>query len=87
MLILLDLGCCLGQDLRRLVFDGVPSDHLVGVDLHPEFIEQGWELFGDRETLKAKFVTANVLDDIPGSPLHKLHGSIDMVHIASFLHL
>lgn len=84
---LLDLGCCLAQDLRRLVFDGVPSERLIGVDLHPEFIEQGYELFRDRETLKAKFITANVLDESTENPLGKLNNSIDMVHVASFLHL
>jgi SAM-dependent methyltransferase len=84
---LLDLGCCLGQDLRRLVFDGVPSDRLVGVDVHPEFFEQGYKLFRDRETLQAKFITADVLDDSPENPLGKLQKSVDMVHAASFLHL
>ena len=24
---LLDLGCCLGQDIRKLVYDGVPSEN------------------------------------------------------------
>ena len=84
---LLDLGCCLGQDLRRLVFDGVSSDRLVGVDLHPGFVEQGDELFRDRATLKAKFITTDILDDWPENPLSKLNRSIDVVHAASFLHL
>lgn len=29
----LDVGCCLGQDIRKLVADGVPSAHLYGVEL------------------------------------------------------
>jgi SAM-dependent methyltransferase len=84
---LLDLGCCLGQDLRRLVCDGVPAERLIGVDLRPDFIEQGYELFRDRETLSAKFITADMLDDSPENLLRNLHNSVDIVHAASFLHL
>ncbi|EPE24760.1 S-adenosyl-L-methionine-dependent methyltransferase [Glarea lozoyensis ATCC 20868] len=29
----LDVGCFLGQDLRRLVFDGAPSGNLYGIDI------------------------------------------------------
>jgi hypothetical protein len=65
----------------------VPSDRLIGVDRHPEFVEQGYELFRDRETLKAKFTTADVLDESPKASLSKLHNSIDMMHAASFLYL
>lgn len=84
---LLDLGCCLGQDLRRLVCDGVSSERLIGVDLHQEFIEQGYELFRDRQTFLAKFITADMLDDSPENPLRNLYNSVDIVHAASFLHL
>ncbi|KAN0112694.1 hypothetical protein V8E51_005645 [Hyaloscypha variabilis] len=37
----LDLGCCFGQDLRKLAADGAPSGHLYGSDL-PSFLH----LFG-----------------------------------------
>jgi SAM-dependent methyltransferase len=84
---LLDLGCCLGQDLRRLVCDGVSSERLIGVDLHQEFIEQGYELFRDRKTFLAKFITADMLDDSPENPLRNLYNSVDIAHAASFLHL
>jgi hypothetical protein len=37
----LDLGCCLGQEIRKLVFDGAPSVNTYGSDLHGEFISVG----------------------------------------------
>ena len=49
---LLDVGCCFGQDLRRLVVDGAPSENLVGLELKPQFLSLGYDLFADREFLQ-----------------------------------
>jgi SAM-dependent methyltransferase len=82
---LLDLGCCFAQDLRKLVFDGAPSTNLYGAELKREFIELAYEFFGDRKTLEAIFMVADVLD--PGSLLKQLDGKMDIVHAGLFLHL
>jgi len=81
----LDLGCCFGQDLRKLVADGAPSEHLYASDLRPEFFDLGYELFRDKSTLKSKFLVGDVFD--ASSPLSELDGKIDIIYAASFLHL
>ncbi|CAI6332386.1 unnamed protein product [Periconia digitata] len=81
----LDLGCCVGQDIRKLVFDGAPSENTYGADLEPEFLEMGYKLFLDKSTLKTSFLTADLFD--PKSSLRQLDGQIDIVHASAFLHL
>lgn len=49
---LLDLGCCMGQDIRKLVFDGAPAENVSATELEPEFIDLGFELFRDKERLE-----------------------------------
>ncbi|KAL4884599.1 hypothetical protein BJY04DRAFT_215060 [Aspergillus karnatakaensis] len=80
----LDLGCCFGQDIRKLVFDGVPSANLIGVDLHPEFHTLGYELFRDRSTLQAQFIAQSIFDE---DFLPEYHGKIDIMYMGAFLHL
>ncbi|KAF2167894.1 hypothetical protein M409DRAFT_53844 [Zasmidium cellare ATCC 36951] len=58
----LDLGCCFAQDIRSLVFEGAPSDKMTAFDLRREFVDFGYELFRDRESLKAEFVFGDFLD-------------------------
>ncbi|KAI1810400.1 hypothetical protein GGS20DRAFT_567643 [Poronia punctata] len=48
----LDCGTCLGQDLRKLVADGVPPHRVWASDIEPQFIELGFELFQDKEKLQ-----------------------------------
>jgi len=84
--ILLDLGCCFGQELRKLVFDGAPSENLYGSDLRMDFINLGYDLFLDKDKFHAHFIAADILD--PESDLIKrLTGKVDMVYTGSFLHL
>lgn len=59
--VLLDLGCCLAQDLRKLVFDGVPSENLYGLDVEKGFIDLSYDLFNDHTTFKSQFVIADML--------------------------
>ena len=57
----LDLGCCLAQDLRKLVYDGASSENLYGLDVEGRFIELSYELFCDADTLKSQFVVDDLL--------------------------
>jgi SAM-dependent methyltransferase len=84
---LLDVGCCFGQDLRKLVVDGVPSERLVGLELESKFLDLGFELFADREFFKGQMIAGNLFDESPNSPVAALAGSIDIAHAASFFHL
>ena len=81
----LDLGCSLGHELRRLAADGAPSDNMYAADLNAELWDVGYDLFRDRETMKARFIQADVLD--PNTPLRDLKGKIDIVIACLFLHL
>jgi hypothetical protein len=84
---LLDVGCCFGQDLRRLVADGAPSENLVGLDLESQFLVLGYELFADREFFKGQMVAGDIFDESPHGPVALLKGTIDIAHAASFFHL
>lgn len=80
----LDLGCCFGQDIRKLVYNGAPSDNIIGVDLEPHFLKLGYDLFCDRETLKARFYTGDIFDE---NFLGDFRGKVDIIFVGSFLHL
>ncbi|PQE22354.1 methyltransferase domain-containing protein [Rutstroemia sp. NJR-2017a WRK4] len=80
----LDLGCCFGQDIRKLVHDGASSENIVGVDTESRFIDLGYELFRDSGKLKAQF---RVGDVFAPDFLEEFWGKIDIIFIGSFLHL
>ncbi|KAK8063668.1 hypothetical protein PG996_008320 [Apiospora saccharicola] len=84
---LLDLGCCFGQDLRKLAYDagpGTSTRNLIGTDLEPTFLQLGYELFGDRDRLEATFVPGDVFAE---DFLADYRGKVDIVYLGSFLHL
>ncbi|CAI6335482.1 unnamed protein product [Periconia digitata] len=81
----LDIGCCIGQDIRSLVADGAPSENTYGSDMKGDFIDVGYALFRDRATLKTTFIEADIFD--ADSELNSLEGTVDIVHAASFFHL
>ncbi|KAI1081457.1 hypothetical protein F5B20DRAFT_536130 [Whalleya microplaca] len=85
----LDVGCCFGQDLRQLVQDGIPSERLIGLDVAGNLIELGYEFFLDRETLRSRFVIADVLKGTAqGQVWTELEErGIDVMHCSAFLHL
>ncbi|KAI0450222.1 hypothetical protein F5B21DRAFT_491663 [Xylaria acuta] len=58
---LLDVGCCVGQVLRKLAFDGVDSRRLYGTDVEPRFLDIGYDLFRDRYKFKGRFVIGDIL--------------------------
>lgn len=80
---LLDMGCCFGQDIRKLVYEGVPAEQLTGTELEPVFVDLGYELFRDKDTLSAKFVVG----DIFANGAYGLEdGTFDFIHTGSFFH-
>jgi hypothetical protein len=81
----LDLGCCLGQEIRQLVFDGAPSANTYGSDLWGGFFPVAYELFKDEDRLETTFIAADVFDD--SSPLTKLAGEINIIHTGALFHL
>lgn len=81
---LLDLGCCFGQDIRQLVFFGAPSQNTTGFDLKREFIDFGYELFRDRETLKTEFVVGDFFDEASFAGKEE---TSDLISASAFFHL
>lgn len=86
---LLDVGCGLGQNIRQLILAGVSPARLSAVDLHPELLDIGFELFRDRERIEdATFFVGDVLKkDNNNAELQKLDGKVTMIHAANFFHL
>ena len=82
---LLDLGCCFGQDLRKLAYDGVPCESLYASDLDPSLFDLSYDLFKDKGTMGDRFIAADAMAE--HSALDELDGKIDVVHTGSFLHL
>ncbi|RDA84551.1 hypothetical protein CP532_3765 [Ophiocordyceps camponoti-leonardi (nom. inval.)] len=81
----LDLGCCFGQDMRKLIADGVPQSNIYGSDLDMRFIDLGYEVFRDRHSLRSKFIQADILDD--DSDLNQLKGQLGIISAQSLFHL
>jgi len=83
--ILLDLGCCFGNDTRKAVADGFPMKGVVASDIHKEFWDLGHELFNSTsETFPVPFILGDVFDpsilehntslnDPPKTPMPVLH--------------
>ncbi|TCD65128.1 Mitochondrial ATPase complex subunit atp10 [Steccherinum ochraceum] len=63
----LDLGCCMGTDVRKLAFDGYPATNIIAFDLRQEFIDLGFKLYHDRETSKIRFFPGDIFTVSPGT--------------------
>ncbi|TGJ79556.1 hypothetical protein E0Z10_g9200 [Xylaria hypoxylon] len=85
---LLDVGCCVGQVLRKLAADGVDSARLYGTDVEPRFLDIGYDLFRDRNKFKGGFVIGDLLKQGAGEDrLDALDGRMTFIHATSFFHL
>lgn len=81
----LDMGCGLGQDIRRLVQDGAPAEYLAGLDLEHAYIALGYELFRDEQTLQSRFLCQDFLEDTP--EISSLAKNIKIINSGYFMHL
>ena len=79
----LDLGCCFGQSIRRLVYDGAPSASLYGIDIEGAFISLGYELFIDQTRLESKFIAGDIFE----MDLTPVQGKIDILQSSAIFHL
>lgn len=85
----LDLGTCLGQDIRKLIFDGAKPTNIFGSDIVPEFIDAGYELFKDEQSFGREhfIVPGDVFDESSDNALSKLDGKVDILHATAVFHL
>jgi len=90
---LLDLGACLGQDIRKCVFDGAPSNNLYASDLFPEYEDLSYDLWQDRDSMpRNHYIADDILAENEkfsvGNLMMKLGpGQTDIIAITMFLHL
>lgn len=82
----LDIGCCVGQEIRQLVHDGALEENLYGSDLHQAFLDIGYNLFRDRDTLKSTIFAADIFNATDPNFI-ALEGKLDIIWAGSFLHL
>ena len=82
---ILDVGCCLGQDLRKLAADGAPTNQMYGCGIENDFWDVGFDLFCDRSTFDVNYFQADVFD--LQSSLKALRGSIDIIYLGLVHHL
>ncbi|KZV63374.1 hypothetical protein PENSPDRAFT_758008 [Peniophora sp. CONT] len=66
---LLDIGCCMGTDVRKAAFDGYPGTQIVGCELVPEFLSLGHKLYADADTTPIRFIQGDVFSVKLPSPL------------------
>ncbi|KAI0806647.1 hypothetical protein C8Q74DRAFT_1312763 [Fomes fomentarius] len=61
--VLLEVGTCLGVDLRKAVLDGYPRDSIIATDIVPEFWGLSHKLFNTtQETFPVPFISGNIFD-------------------------
>lgn len=90
----LDVGACLGQDVRKLIHDGAPRASVAGAELSQTFIRLGHELFRDSPADVA-MVQADILAPLGGkegegqgaAPLGRFRGRLSVVQLGMILHL
>ncbi|EPT00914.1 hypothetical protein FOMPIDRAFT_86237 [Fomitopsis schrenkii] len=61
--ILLDVGCCFGNDARKAVADGYPVNKVIASDLEPAFWQLGHRLFKSTpESFPVPFIAGDAFD-------------------------
>jgi len=61
--ILLDMGCCLGTDVRKAVLDGWPMQDIIASDIQKDFWKYGHQLFKSTpDTFPVAFISGDVFD-------------------------
>lgn len=83
---LLDLGCGLGQDIRKLIHDGAPAANVYGCDAMRGLADAGYDLFQDRSRLPNAILIADIFATEPPT-LAGPEGEVDMVFAGSIFHL
>jgi SAM-dependent methyltransferase len=91
---ILDMGCGFAQDVRAWIQDGVKGEQVVGADLKMDFVQDGFELFGDalgKAHLRGvSFESCDIFkdEDVQRVKAKSRDGKgYDVIYIGSFLHL
>ncbi|KAG7086729.1 hypothetical protein E1B28_002662 [Marasmius oreades] len=84
---LVDVGCCMGSDIRKLIFDGFEAENVLGIDLEKGYFDLGVMMYNEYSKSPFEFREADVLSKDfcrfnPG-----LESGFDFVHSANVIHL
>ncbi|KAH9933312.1 uncharacterized protein B0H18DRAFT_1101993 [Fomitopsis serialis] len=61
--ILLDIGCCFGNDVRKAVTDGYPLENVIASDIEPAFWQLGHRLFkSSTDSFPVPFIGGDAFD-------------------------
>ncbi|KAI0085561.1 hypothetical protein BDY19DRAFT_965680 [Irpex rosettiformis] len=61
--IFIDLGCCFGNDSRKLVQDGYPAENIIASDIRKGLWEMGHKLFrSTSQSFPVHFIEGNIFD-------------------------
>ena len=89
---ILDIGCCFGTDLRYCLYSGCNKTQILGVDISKEFINLGFEFYGDKHELNDRFFTMDIFHENGKRFINhaiKLNDNekFDVIYIGSVYHL
>lgn len=84
----MDIGCCYGTDVRKLILDGVPPSHITAVDLHPGYWDMGKKLFqhGDERRRDQIQGVRTVFGDMAGPINTAEEDIVDVQRLAATQH-
>ncbi|EZF78364.1 hypothetical protein H105_00617 [Trichophyton soudanense CBS 452.61] len=83
---LVDVGCCMGTDIRKLILDGYRSDCILGLDIEKRFFDLGNMLYNKAQQC-FKFRHADMLDINFADKYSDLEKKFQFIHTANVLHL
>jgi len=86
--LVVDLGCCLGTDVRQFLLDGGDAhgtNKIIAVDLEQKFIDLGQDLYKG-PTPGIEFRTANLLDPTD-SNVDDLTSKVNLLYTGAVFHL
>ncbi|KAF3285304.1 hypothetical protein TWF970_010373 [Orbilia oligospora] len=85
---ILDMGCFMGFDGRKLIVDGAPSEGITNMDLEDRWFPLSYDLFKDEDQFKGEFFGGCDINDeglFGEGSIHRHR--YDMIYIGYFIHL
>jgi len=84
----IDVGCCVGTDIRKMIYDGLAPSNITGLDIESRFYNIGLSLFNQTpRSFGIRFVQADILSVDFYTRYAHLAGQFDYVHSANVIHL
>ncbi|KAJ8521109.1 hypothetical protein ONZ45_g2145 [Pleurotus djamor] len=79
--IFLDMACCVGSDLRKVVMDGWPVELAIASDIQQGYWDAGHQLFGTTpETFPVNFLQGDAFDPSFIKPIEPVYSSSPSPH-------